>query len=231
MGQFIELKAADGFTFPAYVAQPTGKRRGGVVVLQEIFGVNAHIRAVTDGYAAAGYLAVAPATFHRVKPGVELGYQPDDMSAGMALKATVEALGMNPSAPGVLQDIQAAIHHAAQAGKVGVVGYCWGGLLTWRTACLLKGVSAAVPYYGGGVTTEAEIARTPKVPVLAHFGEKDHWIPLEGVAAFQKANPEVEVHVYAANHGFNCDHRGAYDASAAALARERTLAFFAKHVG
>lgn len=170
---------------------------------------------------------MAPATFHRVKPGVELGYAPDDMSAGMALKATVEAL----PAPGVLQDIQAAITHAAGAGKVGVVGYCWGGLLTWRTACLLKGVSAAVPYYGGGVTTEAEIARTPKCPVLAHFGEKDHWIPLEGVAAFQKAHPDVEVHVYAANHGFNCDHRGAWDATAAAQARERTLAFFAKHLG
>lgn len=227
MAQFIDLKAADGFTFPAYVAQPAGKPRGGVVVLQEIFGVNAHIRAVADSYAAAGYLAVAPATFHRVKPGVELGYQPDDMSAGMALKAAVEAL----PAPGVLQDIQAAIDHAAGAGKVGVVGYCWGGLLTWRTACLLKGVSAAVPYYGGGVTTEAEIARSPKCPVLAHFGEQDHWIPLEGVAALQKAHPEVEVHVYPANHGFNCDHRGSWDATAAAQARERTLAFFAKHVG
>ncbi len=227
MAQFIDLKAADGFTFPAYVAQPAGKPRGGVVVLQEIFGVNAHIRAVADSYAAAGYLAVAPATFHRVKPGVELGYQPDDMSAGMALKAAVEAL----PAPGVLQDIQAAIDHAASAGKVGVVGYCWGGLLTWRTACLLKGVSAAVPYYGGGVTTEAEIARSPKCPVLAHFGEQDHWIPLEGVAALQKAHPEVEVHVYPANHGFNCDHRGSWDATAAAQARERTLAFFAKHVG
>ncbi len=227
MGQFIDLKAADGVTFPAYVAQPAGQPRGAVVVLQEIFGVNAHIRAVADGYAAAGYLAVAPSTFHRVKPGVELGYAPDDMSAGMALKATVEAL----PGPGVLQDIQAAIDHAAQAGKVGVVGYCWGGLLTWRTACLLHGVSAAVPYYGGGITAPAEIARTPKCPVLAHFGEKDHWIPLDGVAAFQKAHPEVETHIYPANHGFNCDHRGAYDAAAAILARERTLTFFAKHLG
>lgn len=231
MGQFIDLKAADGFVFPAYVAQPAGQPRGGVVVLQEIFGVNAHIRAVADGYAAAGYLAVAPATFHRVKAGVELGYTPDDMSAGMALKTTVEALGMNPAAPGVLQDIQAAIDHAAGAGKVGVVGYCWGGLLTWRTACLLRGVSAAVPYYGGGITTEAEVARQPKCPVLAHFGEKDHWIPLDGVEAFKRAHPEVEVHIYGANHGFNCDHRGAWDASAAAQARERTLAFFGQHVG
>ncbi len=227
MGQFIDLQAADGFTFPAYVAQPATQPRGAVVVLQEIFGVNSHIRAVADGYAAAGYVAVAPATFHRVKAGVELGYQPDDMSAGMALKATVEAL----PAPGVLQDIQAAINHAASAGKVGVVGYCWGGLLTWRSACLLKGVSAAVPYYGGGVTTEAEIARMPKCPVLAHFGDKDHWIPLEGVEALKQAHPGVEVHVYAANHGFNCDQRGSWDATAAALARERTLAFFNKHVG
>lgn len=231
MGQFIDLKAADGFVFPAYVAQPAGQPRGAVVVLQEIFGVNAHIRAVADGYAAEGYLAVAPATFHRVKAGVELGYAPDDMSAGMALKTTVEALGMNPAAPGVLQDIQAAIDHAAGAGKVGVVGYCWGGLLTWRTACLLRGVSAAVPYYGGGITTEAEVARQPKCPVLAHFGEKDHWIPLDGVEAFKRAHPEVDVHIYAANHGFNCDHRGAWDASAAAQARERTLAFFSKHLG
>lgn len=227
MGHFVDLKAADGLQFPAYVAQPAGQPKGAVVVLQEIFGVNSHIRAVADGYAAAGYLAVAPSTFHRVKQGVELGYAPDDMSAGSALKATVEAL----PAPGVLQDIQAAIDYAAQAGKVGVVGYCWGGLLTWRSACLLKGVSAAVPYYGGGITTEAEIARHPKCPVLAHFGEKDHWIPLDGVAAFQKAHPEVEVHIYPANHGFNCDQRGSHDAASAALARERTLAFFSKHLG
>lgn len=231
MGQYIDLKAADGFVFPAYVARPAGQPRGGVVVLQEIFGLNAHIRAVADGYAAAGYLAVAPATFHRIRPGVELGYAPDDMSAGAALKAAVEALGMDVAAPSVLQDIQAAIDHAATAGKVGVVGYCWGGLLTWRSACLLRGVSAAVPYYGGGITAPAEIARTPRCPVLAHFGEKDHWIPLDGVAAFRQAHPDVEVHVYPANHGFNCDHRGAYDAAAAALARERTLAFFAQHLG
>ena len=227
MGTFVDFKSADGFVFPAYVAQPAGKPRGGIVVLQEIFGVNSHIKSVADGYAQQGYLAVAPATFHRVKAGVDIGYTPDDMSAGSALKAAVEAL----PAPGVLSDIQAAIGHAAQAGKVGVVGYCWGGLLTWRSACLLDGLSAAAPYYGGGVTTPAEVARRPRVPVLAHFGDLDHWIPLESVEAFGKAHPEVEVHVYHANHGFNCDQRGSYDAAAAKLARERTLAFFAAHVG
>jgi carboxymethylenebutenolidase len=227
MGNFVDLKAADGFVFPAYVAQPAGRAKGGIVVIQEIFGVNSHIRSVADGYAKEGYLAVAPSTFHRVKPGVEIGYTPDDMSAGMALKTAVEAL----PAPGVLQDVQAAIDHAAQAGKVGIVGYCWGGLLTWRAACELKGLAAAVPYYGGGVTTPDEIARVPKVPVLAHFGDQDHWISLDSVEAFKKAHPDVEVHVYHANHGFNCDQRASYDADAAKQARERTLAFFAKHVG
>ena len=226
MGTFVDLKAEDGFTFPAYVAQPAGKPRAGVVVLQEIFGVNAHIQSVADGYAAEGYLAVAPSTFHRVQPGVDMGYSDADMAAGMALKAAAEAL----PAPGVLQDVQAAIRHAAHAGKVGIVGFCWGGLLTWRSACVLDGLSAAVPYYGGGSTTPEEIARNPRVPVLAHFGDQDRWIPLETVEAFRKAHPEVEVHVYSANHGFNCDQRGSYDAAAAKLARERTLAFFARHL-
>lgn len=226
MGEFVQLKAADGRVFPAYVARPSGPARGGVVVLQEIFGVNSHIRAVADGYAAEGYLAVAPATFDRVKPGVELGYGPDDMQAGIALKAAVEGL----PAPGVLPDIQAAIDHAAQAGKVGVVGYCWGGLLAWRAACLLQGLSAAVPYYGGGTTTPEEIARMPRVPVLAHYGERDHWISMDSVQALRQAHPAAEVHVYAADHGFNCDQRGSWDAAAARLARERTLAFFARHL-
>lgn len=227
MGQFTQLKAADGQSIPAYVAQPQGQARGGIVVIQEIFGVNSHIRSVADGYAADGYLAVAPAIFHRVKPDVELGYQQDDMTAGMGLKGAVEAL----PAPGVMQDIQAAIRHASQAGKVGIVGYCYGGLLSWRSACTLDGLSAAAPYYGGGVTTPEEIARKPRCPVLAHFGDQDHWIPLDSVEAFRKAHPEVEVHVYHANHGFNCDQRGSYDAAAAKLARQRTLDFFRKHVG
>ena len=227
MGTFVNLTAAAGFTFPAYVAQPTGQPKGGLVVLQEIFGVNVHIRAVADGYAADGYFVVAPSTFHRVKTGVELGYAEADMQAGMALKAAVEAL----PAPGVMPDIQAAIDHAGQAGKVGIVGYCWGGLLTWRSACALNGLSAAVPYYGGGMTTEAEAARQPRVPVMAHFGEQNHWIPLDTVRAFEKTQPSVTVHVYAANHGFNCDHRSAWNAEAAQLARERTLAFLAQHLG
>jgi carboxymethylenebutenolidase len=225
----VTLTSADGQTFDAYVAQPTGKAKGAVVVLQEIFGVNSHIRSVADGYAAAGYLAVAPATFARVQTGVELGYTEADMGSGFGLKNAVEAL----PAPGVLQDIQAAVNYAAQqsGGKVAVLGFCWGGLLTWRSACLLQGVSAAVPYYGGGVTTPEEVARSPKCPVMAHFGDQDHWIPLDGVEAFKAAHPKAQVHVYAANHGFNCDQRGSFNAPAAQLARERTLVFLAQHIG
>ena len=229
MGNMIELKAVDGHTFAAYVAQPAGKAKGAVVVLQEIFGVNAHIQEVADGYAQAGYLAVAPATFDRQQRGVNLGYKPEDMSAGFALKTAIEAL---PD-PGVIADIQAAVDHAASVsgGKVGVVGYCWGGLLTWRAACLVKGVAAAAPYYGGGVTTAAEMVRQPHCPVQAHFGAKDHWIPLDTVEAFRQAHPQVEVHVYDADHGFNCNHRASFDAAAADQARARALAFFAAHVG
>lgn len=222
----LQLTAADGFSFPAYVARPQGAAHGAIVVLQEIFGVNAHIRAVVNSYAAQGYVAIAPATFHRVQADVDLGYTPDDIAAGVALKAAVEAL----PAPGVLQDIAASVAYAAQFGAVGVVGYCWGGLLTWRAACMLDGIAAAVPYYGGGMTTAAEAARQPRCPVLAHFGDQDHAIALDSVLAFQKAQTAVQVQIYPAQHGFNCDHRGAYNPAAAQLARERTLSFFAQHL-
>ncbi len=144
----ITLTAADGFKSSAYVAEPAGTPKGAIVVLQEIFGVNSHIRGIADRYAAAGYLAIAPATFDRVEQDIQLGYTPDDVNQGVRLKAAVEAL----PAPGVLQDIQAAVDHAAKAGKVGIVGYCWGGLLVWRAAEQVRGLSAAVAYYGGGMT-------------------------------------------------------------------------------
>jgi carboxymethylenebutenolidase len=229
MGQFIHLTAADGVKVPAYVAEPAGKPMGAVVVVQEIFGVNSHIRNVADGYAAAGYLAVAPATFHRVQPDVDLGYSEADMGTGFGFKTAIDAL----PEPGVMQDIQAAIDYArngAAGRKVGIVGYCWGGLLTWRSACTLSGLSAVVCYYGGGMTTAEESARQPTCPVLAHFGNKDHWIPLDTVEAFKLVHPDVQVHVYEADHGFNCDQRGSYNEAAAKLALERTHAFFVKHL-
>lgn len=227
MTHFVNLSASNGFSLPAYVAQPKGPVRGGLVVLQEIFGVNDHIRATTDAYAAQGYLAVAPATFHRIQADVDMGYTPDDIAAGVKLKAAVEGL----PAPGVMPDIEAAVAYAAQAGKVGIVGYCWGGLLAWRAASELQSVSAVVSYYGGGMTTPAEVARQARCPLMCHFGELDHAIPVETARAFAQVHPEVTVHIYPAKHGFNCDHREAYNPTASVLARERTLAFLAQHVG
>ena len=223
----ISLTAADGFQLSAYVSEPAGAPKGAIVVLQEIFGVNSHIRGVADRYAEAGYLAVAPATFDRISRDVQLGYGPEDMQAGSGLKAAVEAL----PAPGVLRDIQAAVDFAARAGKVGIVGYCWGGLLAWRSAALVKGLSAAVTYYGGGMTAGTEPSRRPAVPTMSHFGDQDTHITVDSVKAFERAHPEVEVHLYAANHGFNCEQRGAYNAGAAAAALERSLFHFGKHVG
>ena len=232
MGSFQDITSIDDFVFPAYVAQPAVVPVAAVVVLQEIFGVNAHIMAIADNFAKLGYLAVAPSTFHRVKADVNLGYTPADIDTGKALKAAAEAI-----APQVMLVVQASIDFAdtlmdeersaqvSKRGKVGIVGYCWGGLLTWRAACTLTGLSAAVPYYGAGMTVDTELVRQPQCPVLVHFGEQDASIPLDTVRAFAAAQPAVDVHIYPANHGFNCDNRGAYNAPAAELALKRTLAF------
>ena len=228
MGQWIDLAGAGGFALPAWQAVPDGAPRAALVVLPEIFGVNGHIRAVADRLAARGYLALAPDMFARLRPGVDLGYSASDVGVGAALKAQVQSL----PAPGVMADIQAAIDHGARASgrKVGITGFCWGGLLAWRAAALCTGLSAAVPYYGGGMTGDAEIARQPRVPVLAHFGRRDKHIPVSGVEALAAAHPGIEVHLYDADHGFNCDLRGSYDETAAMLARDRTLAFFDRHL-
>jgi carboxymethylenebutenolidase len=218
MGRKTQITAADGFKLGAYVAEPSGTPKGAVVVIQEIFGVNSHIREVTDGYATDGYYAIAPQLFDRAERDVELGYGPVDMQAGIAL-----ALQKIDRAK-ALEDVQAAIDDASNHGKVGVVGYCFGGLLTWLAACELKGVAAASSYYGGSIANEA--GRTPKCPVIMHFGERDAHIPMEDVEKVKAAHPDMSVFVYPADHGFNCDHRESYDADAAKLAKDRTLAFF-----
>jgi carboxymethylenebutenolidase len=222
MSQTIELGASDGHRLRAYAAQPSGTPRGAIVVVQEIFGVNSHIRSVTDGYAADGYLAVAPALFDRVERDVELGYTPADRQRGSALKA---AAGNDKP----LLDLAAVIEHARNAGKVGLVGYCWGGLLCWLAACKLDGLAASVPYYGSGIPDHAKLS--PRCPVMAHFGELDAHIAVAGVEAFRAAQPSVVVHLYPAQHGFNCEQRDSYDAPSAQLARGRTLAFLRRHVG
>ena len=222
MGKMIELVAADGFRLSAYRAEPVGKARGGIVVAQEIFGVNSHVRNVCDGYAVDGYSVIAPALFDRYERDVDIGYTAEDIARGIALKArtTIEA---------ALLDVAAARDALSGAGKIGVVGFCWGGFVSWMSACRSDGFACAVAYYGGGVL--GAIAETPKCPVMAHFGERDSGIPVEGVKKFALAHPDVEVFIYAADHGFNCDQRGSYDAASAALARERTLKHFRRYLG
>jgi carboxymethylenebutenolidase len=224
MGQWIELTASDGVRLTAYRADPAGqdKPRGGLVVVQEIFGVNGHIRSVCDGFAAEGYVTVAPALFDRYERSVDIGYTPADIDRGRELKAKA-------STEAALQDIAAARDAAASAGRVGIVGYCWGGFITWMSASRQPGFTCAVVYYGGGILDA--IAEQPKCPVMAHFGERDSMIPVAGVGKLAAAHPEAQVFVYPADHGFNCDQRQSYDAAAAGLARERTLEFLHQHVG
>ncbi len=222
MGQFTQLQSADGQSIPAYVATPSGKPRGGIVVIQEIFGVNSHIKEVADGFAADGYLAIAPAMFDRVQKNVDLGYTPEDIAKGREIRGKVT----NDMA---VKDAEAAVKAAASAGKVGIVGYCWGGLVAWLAAAKIPGLSAAVPYYGGGFLDNA--ALEPKVPLMGHFGDQDAHIPVDGVRKLAEKHPKHQIFIYAADHGFNCDHRGSYNAPAAKQARERTLEFFRKHVG
>lgn len=224
MGQASHLTSSDGHTFNAYETIPTGKTIGALVLVQEIFGVNTHIQATADLYASLGFRVLAVPTMDRVQKNVNLGYTPEDMQAGSALKAAVEALPNHL----VMLDLQAAIDHLKPFGKVGIFGFCYGGLLTWRSACQLSGLSAAVPYYGGGVQNESNLI--PKCPVMAHFAEEDSYIPLDTVEALKKARPEIEVHIYPGHHGFNCDHRASYFGQSAQVARTRTLDFFQRHL-
>ena len=221
MRQTLRLTTGDGVTIDAYRSDPPGRPRGGIVVLQEIFGVNSHIRRVTDGFAGEGYLAVAPGLFDRAKPGVELDYDPDGMTAGRAHVGQIEPAK-------TMLDVKAAVDAAAEGGKVGIVGYCWGGSLAVAAACALPGPAAAGGGYGGAIARMLD--RRPKVPLMLHFGEKDAHIPMSDVGKIRAALPDVPVYSYEAEHGFNCDARGSYDAPSAALARERTLAFFARHL-
>lgn len=218
MGETIVLTCKDGARISAYRARPAGKPKGGMVVLQEIFGVNHHIRAVADRYAAAGYLAIAPALFDRVEAGVELGYGIEDRPRAMELRGKTKI-------EDTLLDVAAAVDAAKEAGNVGIVGYCWGGTLAYAAACRLAGVTAAVGYYGGGVAGIA--GEKPRIPVMLHFGERDKHIPLSDVDKIRAAQPEIPVFVYAADHGFNCDERESYDAAAAKEAELRTMEFFA----
>jgi carboxymethylenebutenolidase len=222
MGQTIGLKASDGFLLGGYRADPTGKPKGGLVVIQEIFGVNHHIRNVCDRFAAEGYAAVAPAMFDRAKADVQLdGYDKPAMEEGVKLRAAIK---LEDS----LKDVQAAIDAAGSAGKVGVVGYCWGGSLAFLAAARLSGLACAVGYYGGMIAAHKD--EKPKVPTILHFGEKDQGIPLADVEKVKAARPEVKTYIWPAGHGFSCDERGSFEPESHEKALKITLAFFQQHL-
>lgn len=221
MGTTIELTATDGHRLSAYRVDPEDMPRGGIVVIQEVFGVNRHIRSVCDGYAAEGYTVIAPALFDRLEPGVELEYDDVDLARGRELRTS---LGWE--AP--LHDVAAAVATLKEIGKVGAVGYCWGASITWLSATRLD-VDCAVCYYGAQIVDFCEAQ--PRCPVMLHFGETDPLIPLENVERIRKAHPDVPIYFYPAAHGFNCDARADFRADSAKVARERTLEFFTQHIG
>ena len=222
MSEYVTLTALDGHNLNAYVARPEGDPIAGLVVVQEIFGVNAHIRSVADGYAKDGFLAIAPALFDRVQPDVELKYEGEDLKTGMGI---VQKLVLDQS----LSDIAAASDFVCSSTgkKVGIVGYCYGGTMAWLAAARLH-PEAAVGYYGGQIAKH--IDEEPAVPVMLHFGKQDNHIPAADVEKIHAAHPEVEIYWYDAGHGFNCDARASYNAEAAKLARERSLEFLKKHL-
>ncbi len=223
MGQDITLTSKDGFQLGAYKAEPEGKPRGAVVVIQEIFGVNHHIRSVADRYAQLGYLAIAPALFDRGEKNFQSGYDGAamDKARGFAGKIPLDQR---------LADTQAAIDHVKSAGKVAVLGYCMGGSIAFLSTTRLSGVSAGVGYYGGQIAQFAE--EKPKAPVMLHFGEKDQSIPLTDVEKIKAAQPGVPIFVYnGAGHGFHCDERGSFNAEAAQVAACRSQEFLTKHIG
>ena len=223
MGENITLIAEDGHRLSAYRAAPKGTPRGGLVVIQEIFGVNSHIRNLTDGFAADGYVALAPALFDRVERGYESGYAPQDIERGRAVRGKL-------SIEDAVKDVRAAVNEVAKAGlNVGVVGYCFGGTMAWLAATRIDGVAAAVGYYGGGIADAAN--ERPRCPVMLHFGETDASIPPEHYKKVAAAHPNIPIHIYPAGHGFSCDERGSYHEPSARTARERTLEFFRTHVG
>ncbi len=223
MGQNITLTTKDGHSLGAYKAEPSGTPKGGVVLIQEIFGINGHIRNMCDRYAAEGYVVIAPALFDRVEPGLELGYVGDEFAKGRETRGKLET-------DGIIADVQAAIDAASAAGKVGVVGYCFGGAVTWMAATGCDGVAAASCHYGGGIHASRDA--TPKCAVQFHFGDKDGGIPLSQVHEIKEAHPDIPCYVYDdAGHGFCCDERDSFNKRACGRAQERTLALFAEHVG
>jgi len=224
MGERIKITAADGFELNAYRARPEGTARGGVVLIQEVWGLNNWIRSEVDRYAREGYLVVAPAMFDRI----DYGYESDNYGPEQ-FKIIGEMMKKFDSSQ-ALVDVEAAVKSAAEGGKVGITGYCFGGAVSWRSAHAGLGLSAASGYYGGGVPNYIDLE--PTIPLEMHFGDQDTGIPLEQIEALKNRHPNVDIYTYPAGHGFcNSDRPSSFDAAACETAGARTLAFFRKHLG
>jgi carboxymethylenebutenolidase len=222
VGQDIKLTASDNFQLGGYRADTAGAPKAAAVVIQEIFGVNHHIRAVCDRFASNGYVAIAPAIFDRIEPDFQCGYSPEEVAVARKFVA-------NPDWTAMLRDTQAAIDAVKDVGPVGIVGFCLGGSVAYAAATKLSGLSVAIGYYGGAIVRFAD--DKPKVPTQLHFGEKDAGIPLTDVEIIRAKRPDVEIHVYpGAQHGFNCEERASYDKASADIARQRSVAFLARHL-
>ena len=222
-GTMIKMKMKDGAEIGVYHVEPKGTRRGGLVVIQEIFGVTDHIKEMCDGFAADGYEVLGPSLYDREAPGFQATYSPEDVQ-----KAIKIARGEHPFDLSV-KDSQTCIDALKAKGPVFITGYCYGGSVTWAAACKCDGLAAASGYYGGNIAQMAEW--TPKCPTILHFGKHDHGIPMEAVEKVQKLHPEVKVYVYDAGHGFNSDRRTDYSPENAKLARQRTLDLFRANGG
>lgn len=220
MADWVELVSSDQHKLKAWRAAPAGKPKAALVVIQEIFGVNNHIRSITERFAKEGYLAIAPAMFDRYQRDFETGYGPDGMAEALAIVPKIEPAK-------ALLDIAAAHDDVKAVGKVGIVGFCFGGTMAWLSACRLK-FDAASCYYGGQIARAAK--EKPQCPVIMHFGAKDAHIPLTAVDEIRKAQPNVPIYLYDAGHGFSCDERASYDEAAHDLAWSRTLKFFTENL-
>lgn len=222
-GTMMPMTMSDGATINVYHVDPEGQRRGGLVLIQEIFGVTEHIREQADGYAAQGYEVLAPALFDREAPGLQASYSQEDVQKAIRIAREAHSFALS------IADTQACIDQLKTKGPVFITGYCYGGSATWAAACRCEGLAAASGYYGSLIPQFAD--ETPRCPVILHFGKHDKSIPLEGIEKVRARHPDVEVHLYDAGHGFNSDRRSDYHEESASLARQRTLALFRANGG
>jgi len=222
-GKMISMTMGDGAKIGVYHVEPEGTRRGGLVLIQEIFGVTDHIKELCDGYAADGYEVLAPSLYDRESPGFQASYNPEDFQKAISLARNEHPFDLS------IADTQVCVDALKGKGPVFITGYCYGGSVAWAAACRVNGLNASSGYYGGNIAQMAE--ETPRCPIILHFGKHDDHVPPSVGDTVKALHPEVEIYVYDAGHGFNSDRRADYNEACAKLARDRTLALFRANGG